>query len=38
MSTYNVCVSADGWNNRSIERYRVGRRRMTFSALTGVQS
>jgi hypothetical protein len=32
------CIGAAGWNNGSLVRYRVGRRRLAFSAITGGQS
>jgi hypothetical protein len=32
------CIGAAGWNNRSLVRHRVGRRRLALSAITGGQS
>ena len=32
------CIGAAGWNNGSLVRRRVGRRRLAFSAMTGGQS
>ena len=31
-------IGAAGWNNRSLARHRVGRRRLALSAITGGQS